>query len=143
MKMMKVGAFVVPGVLVLVVMALAGEGFTTDPLDQVRARVAARRAVLVDVREQYEWNEGHLAGALLIPLSRLAEWERSGIGKAEAEWLTRAIPRGTTLYCHCALGGRAATAAEILRGLRYDARALRQGYEELLRAGFPKSTRSR
>lgn len=142
MRVRKIGTFFGAGLL-LAATALAGDGFTEDTLDQVKARVGARRAVLVDVREQREWDQGHLAGAVLIPLSRLAAWERDGIGKADSEWLARTLPKGSTLYCHCAFGGRAVPASEVLRGLKYDARPLRQGYEQLLGAGFPKATTPR
>ncbi|HUZ83112.1 MAG TPA: rhodanese-like domain-containing protein [Gaiellales bacterium] len=33
--------------------------------------VATGRASIVDVREQVEWDAGHIAGALLLPLSEL------------------------------------------------------------------------
>lgn len=43
--------------------------------EQTKARQKAG-AVIVDVREPYEWSEGHIPGALLIPLGSLAR--RSG-----------------------------------------------------------------
>ena len=95
--------------------------------------------MLIDVREKAEWNRGHLEGALLIPLSVLMEWQRDGIKPAQRAQLEKAIPKGTILYCHCASGGRSVPAGEILRELGFDARALREGYRDLLAAGFPKS----
>ena len=44
---------------------------TNDPLPTVQENLATHKAVLVDVREPGEWNEGHVEGAILLPLSSL------------------------------------------------------------------------
>ncbi len=44
--------------------------------------------------------------------------------------------RGKTVYVHCQSGGRCPIAADVLSKLGYDARPLKQGYEDLLKAGF-------
>ena len=126
-------------ILMAGIVVARGAQHSADTLGQVKARVQAKQAVLIDVWERGEWNRGHLEGALLIPLSVLFEWQRDGINPAQRAQLDRAIPRGTILYCHCASGGRAISAGEILRGLGYDARPLREGYRDLLAAGFPQS----
>ena len=56
--------------------------------------------VILDVRRRLEWEESHLAGALHIPLHRLA-------GRAAG------IPPGE-LWVHCAAGYRASVAASLL-----------------------------
>jgi rhodanese-related sulfurtransferase len=117
-----------------------GDAYTTVPLDQVKAEVTARRAALVDVREQREWDQGHVRGALFIPLSQLMAWDRDGLNATERAALEKALPRGAAVYCHCAAGGRAVPAGEILAKLGYDARPLRQGYQALIQAGFPRAT---
>lgn len=126
-------------VLVLGIVTARGAQHTTDSVAQVKARVHDKTAVLIDVREKAEWNQGHLEGALLVPLSELTEWDRDGIPPAERARLDKAIPKGAILYCHCRSGGRAVPAGEILRRLGFDARPLREGYRDLLDAGFPKS----
>jgi len=103
---------------------------TDEPLPNVRAAVAAGKAVIVDVREQREWQQGHLAGARLVPLSAL---ERG----LPAEQLARVLPKDKVIYCHCAYGGRCLEAADILRPLGYDVRPLASGYDDLVNAGFP------
>src|SRR5262249_23255597 len=50
--------------------ALAAE-HTKDSLDTVKQNLAAKKAVLIDVREIGEWKRGHLADARLVPLSEL------------------------------------------------------------------------
>jgi len=42
---------------------------TKDTLPTVKKNVEDKKAVLVDVREQSEWDEGHVAGAVFLPLS--------------------------------------------------------------------------
>lgn len=111
---------------------------STDSLLQVKALVDQKEAVLIDVREPSEWERGHVEGALPIPLSLLIEWERDGLKPSEAARLKKLI--GTRrVYCHCAAGGRSIPASETLRKFGVDARALRQGYRELLSAGFKKA----
>jgi phage shock protein E len=119
------------------------EGYTEVPLDQIKASVQAKKAILVDVRERKEWDRGHIEGAVLVPLSKLAKWERSGIPDAEKAELKKALSGGSVVYCHCALGGRAVPGAEALRKLGYEARPLRQGYSVLIDAGFPKAKESK
>lgn len=84
--------------------------------------------VLVDVREPREWAAGHVDGALLLPLS----WLR----RASAARLSRKLPRKKIVYVHCRSGGRALTAAGLLRKQGYDARPLKAGFEVLRKAGF-------
>jgi rhodanese-related sulfurtransferase len=92
--------------------------------------MAGKGALLLDVREQREWDEGHVDGAILFPLSRLRAGKLPG----------RTLPSGKILYVHCRSGGRARIAAAILRKQGYDARPLRAGFAELARAGFSATT---
>jgi len=116
----------------LVLLALSGvEGLTQDPLDQVKAEMAKNEAVLVDVREQKEWDEGHIEGALFLPLS--------GLRDASKESLSEKLPAKKILYVHCRSGGRARTAAGMLKKQGYDARPLKSGFEDLVQAGFTRA----
>ena len=40
--------------------------FTKDSLDVVKQHIAEEKAVLVDVRSEQEWKQGHLEGALFF-----------------------------------------------------------------------------
>jgi len=62
--------------------------------------------VLIDVREPYEWNQGHLDGATLVPLGQL---HRN----------LSAIPRDRDVVLYCRSGSRSAHALELLRGAGY------------------------
>lgn len=88
--------------------------------------VSSGDALLVDVREQDEWEAGHLKVAKLVPLSTL--------GGA----LPPAIAPGRRVYVHCKAGGRALKAAAALKQMGCaDVTPLAEGYAALLGAGFP------
>jgi rhodanese-related sulfurtransferase len=103
---------------------------TKDSLDAVKQAVQEQKAVIIDVREPDEWQEGHLAGAGLLPLSVL---ER-GVPPQE---LAKILPKDKIIYCYCLAGGRCAEAASMLKPLGYDVRAIKPGYPQLVKAGFP------
>jgi rhodanese-related sulfurtransferase len=107
---------------------------TKDALEAIKQNLAEKKAVLVDVREQKEWDRGHLEQAVLLPLSEL---ERAAEDSAVKEKLAKDLPKGRIVYCHCARGVRSLMAGGILEKLGYDVRPLKAGYEELRQAGFP------
>jgi len=121
-------------VLALVIAATGGLAVaaehTQDSLAAVQQAVADQKAVLVDVRETDEWNEGHLSGARSLPLSVLEK----GV---KPESLTNLLPKNKIIYVHCVSGGRCLKAAELLKPLGYDVRPLKPGYQALVEAGFP------
>lgn len=102
---------------------------TKDSLQTVKQGVASQKAVLVDVRENDEWKEGHIKGAKHLPLSQL----QKGVNK---EQLKQVLPEGKIIYLYCAAGGRCLKAADLLKKQGLDVRALKPGYEALVRAGF-------
>jgi phage shock protein E len=104
---------------------------TKDTPAEVKAAVAAKKAVLVDVREESEWAEGHLKHALAFPLSKLKD--------AKAGDLPREFSKDTPIYLHCASGKRCLKAADKLKELGYDARPLKAGYVDLIDAGLEKA----
>lgn len=105
---------------------------TTDSLDTVKKSVGAGKAVLVDVRETEEWQDGHLKDAKHLALSEL----KAGV---PAKKLKKVVPAGTVVYLHCAAGGRCLVAAEVLKKQGYDARPLKAGFESLVKEGFEKA----
>jgi molybdopterin/thiamine biosynthesis adenylyltransferase/rhodanese-related sulfurtransferase len=78
-------------------------------VDTVEAvRLADEGFHVLDVREQSEWDAGHVAGATLLPL-----------GEVVAR-ITEVVPdRDAPLLVHCAVGGRSARAASWLAQLGY------------------------
>jgi len=71
-------------------------------------RLAEEGFRVIDVREQSEWDAGHVAGATLLPLGQVVE------RIAEV-----APDREAPLLIHCAVGGRSARAAGWLTQLGY------------------------
>jgi rhodanese-related sulfurtransferase len=105
---------------------------TNDPLPKVQENIATHKAVLVDVREPGEWKEGHVEGAISLPLSSL----KKGV---DAKTLEKELPKDKIVYTHCVMGVRALKAANILEKLGYNVRPLKAGYEDLVKAGFQKA----
>jgi phage shock protein E len=118
------------------VVAKDDDGHTKDSLATVKKNLAAKKAVLVDVREQREWNSGHLKGATLVPLSKLKQTAKD---TQAAKRLTKGLPKKKIIYCHCASGFRVLKAAPLLRKLGFTVRPLSSGYDDLVKAGFPKA----
>ena len=116
-------------VLLVSSFALAAE-HTRDSLDTVKKALKENKAVLLDVREQLEWDEGHLEAARLLPLSELSK----GL---TPEKLSKIAPKDKILYLHCASGRRCLKAADLLKKQGYEVRPLKAGYADLLKAGFP------
>ena len=109
---------------------------TKDPLPLIKERVSKNEAILIDVREKYEWEDGHLQSAIFLPLSGL---EEGGASESFASKLAVKLSKDKIVYCHCVSGGRVLPASAILQKLGYDARPLKSGYELLLKAGFEKA----
>ncbi|HEX8242585.1 MAG TPA: MBL fold metallo-hydrolase [Longimicrobium sp.] len=78
----------------------------------------------VDVRNPGEFDEGHLPGAVNLPLGRLAE----RLGE---------LPRDRTLVVHCQTGARAGVAAALLKARGFDVAHLAGDYAGWSAAGRP------
>ena len=102
---------------------------TKDSLDTVKKNLAARKAVIVDVRSVEETKSGHIKGAILLPVTEL-------LSKPDEKAIRKAIAEGKIVYTYCVVGKRALAGGEVLQKLGYDARPLKNGYAELLDAGF-------
>ena len=104
-------------------------GSFTDPEhelapEEVRDRLARGEVELIDVREQYEWDAGRIAGARHIELERLA-------GRA-AE-----VPRDRPVVFQCRLGARSAMATQAFRAAGWDAYNLEGGLLLWVERGLP------
>jgi len=62
-----------------------------------------RDAVIIDVRTEHEWNEGHLPNAIHVPLNNL---------KAHIEDIKKI---DKPVIAHCKSGGRSARATKLLK----------------------------
>lgn len=104
---------------------------TKDSLDTVKENVKAGKAQIVDVREQAEWNDGHVAGAIHLPKSQLDN-------KAKVAELVKKLDKNKIIYTHCKGGGRALACGELLKKEGFDVRPLKPGFSQLIEAGFEK-----
>jgi DMSO/TMAO reductase YedYZ molybdopterin-dependent catalytic subunit/rhodanese-related sulfurtransferase/glyoxylase-like metal-dependent hydrolase (beta-lactamase superfamily II) len=108
--------------------AHGGEPTVSLRTPQVTARAALplldEGAVLLDVREPHEWNEGHAAPAILIPM-----------GQVQAR--RDDIPAGRRVVVMCRSGGRSAAVTDALRSQGYDAVNLTGGMCAWAAAGLP------
>ncbi len=107
---------------------------TEDSLDTVKKNLTEKKAVLIDVREGAEWKRGHLQAAQLVPLSDLRKMTSDA---AVRQKLEKNLPKDRIIYCHCASGVRVLSAGDILGKLGYDIRPLKDGFNNLRKAGFP------
>lgn len=90
--------------------ALLLTGCTQSDLPSVSAKEAAtmfaeQKAIIVDVREDSEWSEGHIAGAIHIPLAQV---------KSRLSELAQY--KDSTVIVQCHSGKRSAKAAGLLQG---------------------------
>lgn len=97
------------------------------------ADLATRRtepgAIVLDVRGPGEWEDGHVEGALHVPLSQLG-------GRLDE------IPRDRTLFVHCKTGYRSLAAASLLAGDGRDVVDVEGGFDAWVEAGLPVATES-
>ena len=96
------------------------------PEVDVRTFAAAHAdgAFVIDVREPQEYAEGHVPGAMLIPLASLPHH----VGQ---------IPAGQPVYIICASGNRSWTAARFLAGRGIDATSVMGGTGDWAARGLP------
>ena len=81
--------------------------------------------VVIDVRERSEWDAGHIAGAVHVPLGQLTD----RIGELE---------RDRPVVLHCQSGGRSSVAASVLRAQGFtNVINLSDGFTGWQRRGLP------
>ncbi len=104
--------------------------FTRTPTLDAHAaasRVAAGDIVVVDVRQQSEWNGGHIRGSIHVPLLQLSTH-------------LHRIPADKTILTVCRSGHRSATAGRTLARAGHQVLNLRGGLNAWTRAGLPLET---
>ncbi|MDB4756253.1 rhodanese-like domain-containing protein [Mariniblastus sp.] len=102
---------------------------TKDSYETIKKNIAAKKAVLVDVREKNEWDAGHLKQAKHIAWSkiRFASPRKKMQGLPDDELI---------IYCHCKAGVRALNAAKKLQKMGYEVRPILAGFDKLVENGF-------
>ncbi len=100
-----------------------------DSLAKIHELIKEDKAVLVDVRTDEEWVKGRVAGAVHVPTDSLRKHSY------DAAKVAKLLPKDKPLYLYCQIGMRSKQAAAILVREGYDARALKQGPEEIVGGG--------
>ena len=95
-------------------------------LELIKKEIEEGRAVLFDVREEDEWNAGHLKSADFVPLSQLKE----GLAPQNKDLAKKT-------YLHCRSGKRVLMAKPLLKTMGFkDVVALNEGFAELVENDF-------
>jgi rhodanese-related sulfurtransferase len=93
-------------------------------LPTITASELSSELVILDVREQNEWDDGHVPGAIHIPM-----------GEVPARY--GELPEGADLVVMCHLGGRSAQVTQWLIAQGVPCRNLDGGIVEYAKAGLP------
>jgi rhodanese-related sulfurtransferase len=102
-------------------------GHELDP-QRVKDRLDRGEIVLIDVREQHEWDAQRIPGATHIELGQLAS--RAG-----------ELPRERPIVFMCAVGARSAMATDAFRASGYEAHNLSGGIAAWAERGLPLESR--
>ena len=94
--------------------------------EELAERLARGEVELVDVREPYEWEAGHIAGAVHVPLQSLLAGGESAV-----------LDRNRPVVAVCRTGNRSDLAATMLQARGYDAHNMEGGMEAWAREGLP------
>lgn len=99
----------------------------SDAVDAQEAFERREEVVFLDVREPFEWDAGHIEGAVHVPLQSLP-------GNLDR------LDRDRPIVAVCHVGQRSAIAADFLRRQGYDAYNLEGGMAVWAARGFPEVT---
>ncbi len=100
------------------------EGIEVTDADGLRQAVMRGDAVVLDVRQDYEWRAGHVPGALHIHVPDLPP----RVGE---------LPPDRPVYCYCQSGYRTAMAASILAAAGRRAVLVDGGFPDWKERGYP------
>ena len=97
-------------------------------VDQTRERLTANRgALLVDVREDHEWDDAHAAGSIHL-----------GKGIIERDIEATVPDKTTEVILYCGGGYRSALAADVLQNMGYtNVRSMAGGWKAWKESGAP------
>ena len=109
--------------------AEAKKNITEVSPQDAAAKLKSSEAVIIDVRDKDEWDEGHIPGALHM-----------GRATIELDIEEKVPDTDTMIICHCGGGGRSALAAESLQKMGYKSvRSMAGGFKAWKAAGLPST----
>ena len=96
---------------ILNILALTALGKNQENSDDVEANnienLVKNKEFLLDVREEYEYQEGHIKGAVNLPLRKILSQKDS-------------LPKDKDIYVYCRSGHRSADAVNFLKSLGFE-----------------------
>lgn len=75
---------------------------------EIQEKVKNNEAILIDVREDYEYEDRHIEGAKNLPLGTICEDN------------VKDLPKDKIIYTYCRSGARAENAKDILNSLGFN-----------------------
>ncbi len=96
----------------------------TPEIDVEQLAVARPAGVVLDVRERTEFVEGHVPGAVLVPM-----------GQLPAHMVE--LDRERDIYVICASGNRSSAMTDVLRAAGFDAVSVAGGTNAWVESGHP------
>lgn len=88
---------------------MAETGYRQISQEEAKEMMDTQDVLILDVREQDEYDSGHIPGAVLLPVGTITEESAAGV-----------IPeKDTTVLVYCRSGNRSKTAAQALAELGY------------------------
>ncbi|HEY4281880.1 MAG TPA: rhodanese-like domain-containing protein [Chthoniobacterales bacterium] len=107
--------------------AEAKKNITEISPEEAAAKLQNHEAIIIDVRDNDEWEEGHIPHAM--HLNR---------GTIELDIEEKVPDLNAVIICHCGGGGRSALAAESLQKMGYkNVRSMAGGLKAWKAAGLP------
>mgnify|MGYP000880438281 FL=1 len=96
---------------ILNILALTALGKNKEDANDIKAKdvenLLKNKEFLLDVREEYEYQEGHIKGAVNLPLREILEKKDS-------------LPKDKDIYVYCRSGHRSADAVNFLKSLGFE-----------------------
>ena len=87
----------------------SADGYQQITQEEAKEMMDAQEVIILDVREQDEYDSGHIPGAVLLPVNSIDETRAAQV-----------IPtKDTTVLVYCRSGNRSRTASARLAGLGY------------------------
>ena len=87
----------------------AAAGYQQITQEEAKEMMDTQEVIILDVREQDEYDSGHIPGAVLLP-----------VGSIDEDTAAEVIPeKDSTVLVYCHSGNRSKTASAVLAGLGY------------------------
>ena len=93
-----------------------------EEIEEIRKR---ERAMLIDLRDERSYREGHMKNARNFPIPYIEEWKKS-------------IPKSISLILYCEHGNQSLLAARKLRGRKGTVYTVMGGYQAYVSAGLKR-----